>query len=142
MLALFYKKIHAILSRCTLIFSCCTLITCMLITPLAFAEKAFSEQANVKNFINEVAKKHKFNKAKLIALFNNVKQLPQIMQSLQKPLEVKPWNTYQLLFVSEWRIEHGVKFWKKYEATLKKAEKEFGVPASIIVATIGVETRY
>ncbi len=44
--------------------------------------------------------------------------------------------------MNEWRIEHGVEFWNKYAAVLKKAEEIYGVPAGIIVATIGVETRY
>jgi membrane-bound lytic murein transglycosylase B len=65
-----------------------------------------------------------------------------VIKHINKPLETNPWNTYQLLFVNEWRIEHGVKFWNKYADVLRRAELKYGVPAGIIVATIGIESKY
>lgn len=109
---------------------------------LAHADAAFVARPDVKEFINMMVKKHQFNKQQLIALFSAVKIRPQVIKQFNKPLEKEPWKTYQMLFVSEWRIEHGVKFWNKYEAALRQAEKEYGVPAAIIVATIGIETKY
>ena len=64
------------------------------------------------------------------------------MKKVRAPLEQRPWHTYQMLFVTEWRIRKGVEFWEKHEEVLSKVEKKYGVPASIIVATIGVETKY
>ncbi len=89
-----------------------------------------------------MVKKHNFNKVVLANLFNAVKIRPQVIQHVNKPLEKEPWRLYQMLFVNEWRIQHGVEFWNKYAAALQKAEATFGVPASIIVATIGIETKY
>jgi membrane-bound lytic murein transglycosylase B len=40
------------------------------------------------------------------------------------------------------RIARGVRFWDTHAELLVRAEREFGVPAEIIVATIGVETLY
>ena len=40
------------------------------------------------------------------------------------------------------RIDNGVKFWQENRENLKRAEKEFGVPAEIIVSIIGIETNY
>jgi membrane-bound lytic murein transglycosylase B len=102
----------------------------------------FAERPGVKTFIEEMVKKHKFDKKQLVTLFNQVHVRPQVIGHVNKPLEEKPWSTYQMLFVNEWRIQHGVKFWNKYAAALKRAEDTFGVPASIIVATIGIETKY
>jgi membrane-bound lytic murein transglycosylase B len=104
--------------------------------------KNFADRPNVQAFINTMVKKHHFNKQALTSLFNTVKIRPQIMRHINKPLEKSTWNTYQMLFVNEWRIEHGVKFWNKYKDALARAEKIYGVPANIIVATIGVETKY
>lgn len=118
-------------------------LTCIGIPSVYAAEEAvFIKRKDVQEFIQMMVKKHHFKKEDLIALFTKVKVRPQVMQQIKKPLEKHPWHTYQTLFVSEWRIEHGVKFWKKYEAALRKAEEIYGVPASIIVATIGVETKY
>jgi membrane-bound lytic murein transglycosylase B len=40
------------------------------------------------------------------------------------------------------RIAAGVKFWKDNEATLARAQADFGVPPEIVVGIVGVETIY
>jgi membrane-bound lytic murein transglycosylase B len=102
----------------------------------------FASQPEVKVFINEMVKEHHFKRAQLVKLFSAVKVRHQVMKSIRTPLEQRPWYTYQRLFVTEWRIREGVEFWTKYQTTLTQAEAKYGVPASIIVATIGVETKY
>lgn len=117
----------------------------LLITSLsqaAYADAYFAQRADVQAFIDQMVKKHKFKKAELVKLFSEVKLRPQVIKHINKPLETNPWNTYQLLFVNEWRIEHGVKFWNKYADVLHRAEMKYGVPAGIIVATIGIESKY
>lgn len=109
---------------------------------VVYADDHFAQRADVKAFIAHMVKKYKFKENYLIALFNNVKLRPQVMRHMSKPLEANPWKTYQALFVSESRISHGVKFWDKYASVLHRAELKYGVPASIIVATIGIETKY
>lgn len=113
-----------------------------LLSSSAYADASFTARSDVQEFIQKMVKKHGFKRDQLIALFDQVKVRPQVIKHVVKPLEKEPWKTYQMLFVNEWRIEHGVKFWDKYAAELKKAEQVYGVPASIIVATIGVETKY
>ncbi len=107
-----------------------------------YADSHYAERPDVQAFIKKMVKKYHFNNKELTALFNKVQPRAQVLHHLNKPLEKEYWSTYQRLFVSEWRIEHGLKFWNKYSDALKRAEKMYGVPASIIVATIGVETRY
>ena len=109
---------------------------------LAIASDDFASRPDVKTFINQMVKKHQFKQSELVTLFNAVKVRPAVMQSINAPLEQKPWYTYQMLFVSEWRVRQGVEFWNTYHDALARAEKTYGVPASIIVATIGLETKY
>ncbi len=118
------------------------LLFCFFFSSITYADNTLLEKPEVQQFIKKMVKNHKFNKQTLTALFAEVKLRPQVLHYVRKPLEKKPWLTYQMLFVNEWRIQHGVAFWKKYEATLKRAEEIFGVPAGIIVATIGIETKY
>lgn len=110
------------------------------------ASTSFIKHKNVQAFIHLMVKKHHFNRQHLIALLQKIKiRTPQIATTKRriiKPLEQQPWDIYQMLFINEWRIEHGVKFWNKHAETLKKAEKIYGVPAAIIVATLGIETKY
>jgi membrane-bound lytic murein transglycosylase B len=107
-----------------------------------YADAEFANRDDVQSFIQYMVQHYKFSKEELTTIFSNVKIRPQVIRHINKPLEKEPWRLYQMLFVNEWRITHGVEFWNKHAATLQQAEKEFGVPASIIVATIGIETRY
>jgi membrane-bound lytic murein transglycosylase B len=102
----------------------------------------FANNPDAKAFIQMMVKKYKFNQAELTALFSNVKMRPKIIQHVKAPLEQNPWYTYKRLYVTEERIANGVSFWKKYKNALSKAEKVYGVPANVIVATIGIESVY
>lgn len=54
----------------------------------------------------------------------------------------RSWITYRERFVDPIRINAGVKFWQQNQGILNEVEQTYGVPASIIVAIIGVETIY
>ena len=54
----------------------------------------------------------------------------------------KNWATYRKRFIEPRRIEAGVAFWQRHQATLARAEQTYGVPANIIVGILGVETLY
>jgi membrane-bound lytic murein transglycosylase B len=49
---------------------------------------------------------------------------------------------YRSRFIDEVRVGAGVKFWQDNQETLERAEREYGVPAEIIVGIVGVETIY
>ena len=70
--------------------------------------------------------------------------LPQVARLMQPAPRgtAKNWRVYRSRFIDPIRIKAGVKFWQANAATLERAEKEFGVPAEIIVGIIGVETIY
>ncbi|MBV8801755.1 MAG: lytic murein transglycosylase B [Gammaproteobacteria bacterium] len=103
---------------------------------------SFGDRPEVRTFIQKMVKEHQFKEKDLTTLFNNVTIRPIVINKLNAPLESRPWNTYQLLFVTETRIRKGVDFWNQYHDALAMAEQKYGVPASIIVATIGIETKY
>ncbi|MVW72337.1 lytic murein transglycosylase B [Bordetella sp. 15P40C-2] len=54
----------------------------------------------------------------------------------------RSWNTYRSRFVEPKRIKWGLEFWQENQALLNQAAQRYGVPASIIVSIIGVETLY
>jgi membrane-bound lytic murein transglycosylase B len=55
---------------------------------------------------------------------------------------VRSWTVYRSRVVEPKRIGWGVAFWQENQAVLARASQRFGVPASIIVGIIGVETIY
>lgn len=71
----------------------------------------------------------------------NIGQISRLMQPAPRGA-AKNWRVYRSRFIDPVRIKAGVKFWQDNAASLAKAEKEYGVPAEIIVGIIGVETIY
>jgi membrane-bound lytic murein transglycosylase B len=102
----------------------------------------FENKKDVLVFIDEVSKKHGFDKEDLQKLFAKIEFKQSIIDAITRPAEGKPWFQYRPIFVTNTRIKEGVEFWNKNQEILDRAEKEYGVPPEIIVAIIGVETRY
>ncbi|GMR08384.1 MAG: lytic murein transglycosylase B [Gammaproteobacteria bacterium] len=93
-------------------------------------------------FIDNLSIKYNFETAELEKLFSQATIRQDIIRAMARPAEKKPWYKYRPIFVTQQRIEGGVNFWKKHHKTLARAEREYGVAAEVIVAIIGVETRY
>jgi membrane-bound lytic murein transglycosylase B len=72
------------------------------------------------------------------------KRLPLVEKLVLPPASpmAKDWGAYRARFIEPVRVQAGLRFWSKHQATLERAEREYGVPASIIVGIIGVETLY
>lgn len=84
-----------------------------------------------------------YTRAELDALFATVEMKPSVIESITRPAEKKlVWHEYRNIFLKPDRIEQGVAFWRQYEAELQRAEQEYGVPAHMIVAIIGVESKF
>ena len=112
----------------------------LLSTPLATAEVPNSDTLN--RFIAQMVKQHHFNEAELRNLFKSVEIQQRILDAMAKPAEGKPWYQYREIFMTDARIDGGVQFWKDNEVALKAVEQQYGVPAEIVIAIIGVETKY
>ncbi len=104
---------------------------------------ADTELPGVEEFIEEMHQKHGFDRDKLQHLFERVEVQQSILTAISRPAEKsKPWYEYRKIFITDQRIQGGVEFWKQHEQALARAEKTHGVPAEIILAILGVETRY
>lgn len=110
--------------------------------PSRTAQRPLSQRQDVRLFVSKTAKKYHLNKKQLQKELDQAKVLQRIIDAMNRPAEKKPWNEYQKLFVTPKRIQQGVDFWKANEATLKKAQKKYGVSVPMIVAILGVETNY
>lgn len=107
------------------------------------AQVNYAQRADVKSFINEMVEQHGFDRSYLENKFASAKRLDNVLESIAKPAEKElTWKQYRPIFVTEKRTNKGKKFIKEHQATLQRAEKEFGVPIEIIAAIIGVESYY
>jgi len=101
----------------------------------------YGERPEVQSFIDELVQRHGFAAKELQALFSKVQRVDGVMQ-LMVPAERPPWEQYRGMFLTDARIEGGLAFWKANRRALRRAERDYGVPAQYIVAIIGVETYY
>ncbi len=106
------------------------------------ASAAINETDSFNRFIAQMVKQHHFNEAELRQLFQAANIQQPILDAMAKPAEAKPWYQYREIFMTESRIAGGVQFWRDNEAALRAVEQQYGVPPEIIIAIIGVETKY
>lgn len=112
-----------------------------------FAQQAvaadYEGSPQVAEFVAEMTRDYGFAGEQLVSLFRDVERKQSILDAISRPAEkVKTWAEYRPIFITDRRINQGVEFWKQHEAALARAEQEYGVPAQVIVAIIGVETSY
>lgn len=124
------------------ISTACLIFIMLLTTLVAQADQALVQRKDVNHFIDDMVKHHGFNRQQLVSVMKDVKIQPQIIESMDKPYEKKNWDVYRQLFLTPQRLQGGLDFWKANQQVLAQAEKQYGVPANIIVAIIGVETLY
>lgn len=120
----------------------CVLLVLGLTSSFVYADKALIARKDVQQFMDMMEKNHGFKKQELVAIFNDVKIQPAIIQSMDMPYEKKDWDTYRHIFLTPQRLQAGLEFWQANQKALDQAEKIYHVPASIIVAILGVETLY
>jgi membrane-bound lytic murein transglycosylase B len=104
---------------------------------------SYAERPEVKEFMADMVKRHKFVDKELRRVFGKVQRAQPVLDAISRPAErTRTWEEYRTLLITERRITEGVEFWKKYPRTLERAEAKYGVPPEYIVAIIGVETSY
>jgi membrane-bound lytic murein transglycosylase B len=105
---------------------------------------ALNDDIHVMAWAQEAAPRLQLNPAWLHKTMAQAQRLSVVEKLvLPSPSPVaKDWATYRARFIEPIRIQAGARFWRKHQATLERAEQEFGVPASIVVGIIGVETLY
>jgi membrane-bound lytic murein transglycosylase B len=116
--------------------------SCLGFLASVYADDKMLQLPQVQKFIQDMVRQEHFNQKELTNTIREAKLQEIIIEKMDKPYEGKPWDVYRELFLTPARIEAGHQFWKQHQNVLAQAEKKFGVPASIIVGILGVETIY
>ena len=104
----------------------------------------YADRDDVMRFAAEVAQRQGFDATWTRRILAQAHRLPVVERLTQQPPAGtrKNWAAYRSRFIEPTRIEAGRSFWQAHRSALERAEREFGVPAEIIVGIIGVETLY
>ena len=108
------------------------------------AQQPYAKRDDVQDFIRQMAERHGFVERELRFLFSRARREPAILAAIAPPKDAaaRSWLAYRARFVTDARIAEGAEFWRRHAAPLERAARQYGVPAEIIVAIIGVETVY
>lgn len=77
----------------------------------------------------------------VLAQAQNVESVAKLIMPAASPT-AKNWALYRSRFIEPIRVKAGAAFWQTHEATLLRAQNDYGVPMDIIVGILGVETIY
>ena len=108
------------------------------------AGQAWLKRETVQTFINDLGERHGFERIELERIIAAAQPSATVLRLIAPaPAGFKrSWTVYRKRFIEPIRIRAGLKFWGEHAETLARAEARFGVPASIIVSIIGIETLY
>ena len=100
------------------------------------------QRAEVASFISEMVAEYGYDAEELHDVLGRVELSEKVIAAITRPAEAFPWHRYRSIFIKPGRIRGGAEFWRRNQAQLERAAEQFGVPVEILVAVIGVETRY
>ena len=119
------------------------LILSCLWTALSCAADNYGTNPAARVLVDQLVAEEGFDREQLLKVFAEAQRKESILEAIARPAEkTKPWYEYRAIFLDKRREDQGVEFFNRHRATLERAQREFGVPAQIIVAIIGVETSY
>lgn len=103
----------------------------------------FSQYEELTALIDQLEAEKVYAPGELTQLFEQVNRQPKVLESIARPAEKsKEWRDYRPIFMTSARVSDGLAFWDTYRADFARAEKATGVPASMILAILGIETKY
>lgn len=108
------------------------------------SEASYAHDPRVQQFALDVALRRDLDPEAIQAVLAQARKLPQAQKLMLPPPKAtaKNWAAYRARFIEPVRLKAGQTFWQAQRRWLDKAEADTGVPASLIVGVIGVETLY
>ena len=134
------RTVHRVRTMCGCLIS---LMTVFCLTVDSAYSVDFEKYPAAADLVSEITQQTGLSEKWVESIVREADFKDAIIESITRPAEKKfPWYRYRPIFIYDEGIELGVKFWNTHAETLERAQQEYGVDASIIVAIIGVETRY
>ena len=116
----------------------------ILVASAVVAVSAFAEEPHPGSeaFVERVVAEYGLDEAKVRSVLAEAEYKQSIIDAITRPAEGKAWFEYRKIFMDQPRIDGGVEFWRANQTLVDSVAEEFGVPAHVIMAITGVETRY
>ena len=104
----------------------------------------YAERVDAMQFADDLAWRTGLDANWVMNTIGQARFLPKVPALMLPPTHIsaKNWRAYRSRFIEPIRIRAGVRFWQQHHSALARAERQYGVPAEIIVGILGVETIY
>ena len=108
------------------------------------ATASYANKPAVREAADSIAQSNALSRSWVRNTLAQARMLPEVARAVtpaQGP-GVRNWQVYRDRMVDPVRVQAGVQFWLRNAQALERAERETGVPASVVVGILGVETIY
>lgn len=102
----------------------------------------FNANPNVRQFIDYETGKNGLNRSGLQGFFDTVSHRSNIVGIMNRPGTSRPWYEFRQGNAGAAKIGAGRRFYAENRHVIDAVAQEYGVPAELIVAIIGIETNY
>lgn len=116
---------------------------CLVTLPNLASGKSLLKEPRLVPVITKLVEEYGLDKKQVEATLAQAEFSQPVLDAMSKPAEkTLSWYQYRPIFVTDERALKGAKFWLRHKDLIDRIEIEYGVPGEIIVAILGVETRY
>ena len=113
---------------------------CLVISTASFAGYESHPRAQI---LIDNLKADGFEEDYIRDVLGRAKYQQSIIDAISRPAERRlNWGEYRAIFIEQRRINQAIQFWKEHQETLLRAQDVYGVPPEIVLAIMGVETRF
>lgn len=113
----------------------------------ACGSTAYLDRPEVRAFIGDLNTGHGLEVAELERVLGEARHQASVVrligpERVRTTPPVRSYPSYRAKFLTRERIASGSRYWQAHEADLRRAERDYGVPAEVILGIIGVETAF
>lgn len=119
-----------------------TLLTVVNLADAAPGAQSTGPVLTVEQFVDKMVRDDHYDRDQLLRLFQQTAYVPEVIDRINRPFEERPWDFYKNFFITPERIHQGVEYWRQHADTLAKVSRQYGVSPAVIVAIIGIESKY
>lgn len=100
------------------------------------------QQEALSAFSTHMAEEHGLDRDQVDTLLADARHQQDIIDAITSPAEALPWHRYRRIFLQDDRIAEGAAFMDEHRELLDDIADDYGVDPAVLVAIVGVETRY
>lgn len=101
------------------------------------------DDPKLREFIDELVRDEGMDRNDASELLASAQFRPEVIEAMSRaPERTVEWGDYRAIFMDPGRISSGKAFSRLHAESLAEVESDTGVPASVVLGILGVETRY